>query len=68
MATPPAGDAFTEPHLQTSALLVTDTQADFLDDGPAAVAGTSAVLPALILLVTAYRAAGRSCTSSGRGR
>jgi nicotinamidase-related amidase len=59
VAPPPASDAFTEPHLETSALLVIDMQADFLDDGPAAFAGTSAVLPELIGLVTAYRAAGR---------
>lgn len=59
MGTPPTDDAFTEPHLATSALLVVDTQADFLDDGAAAVAGTSAVLPELARLVAAYRAAGR---------
>ncbi|MGR6964104.1 cysteine hydrolase family protein [Geodermatophilus sp. URMC 61] len=59
MSTPPTNDAFTEPHLQTSALLVIDTQADFLDGGTAAVAGTSAVLPELARLVAAYRAAGR---------
>jgi nicotinamidase-related amidase len=59
MGTPPGNDAFTEPHLETSALLVVDTQADFLDDGTAAVAGTSAVLPELARLVTAYRAAER---------
>lgn len=59
MGTPPGNDAFTQPHLETSVLLVVDTQADFLDGGTAAVAGTSAVLPELTRLVSAYRAAGR---------
>jgi nicotinamidase-related amidase len=52
-----------DPHLtprwDSSALLVIDTQVDFLDGGTSPIPGTSAVLPALTDLVRAFRAAGR---------
>jgi nicotinamidase-related amidase len=52
-------DDWTRPHLDRSALLLIDVQADFLDDGRSPVAGTSAVLPALTRLAGAFRTAGR---------
>jgi nicotinamidase-related amidase len=54
-----AADNLTEPHLDSSALLVIDTQIDFLDDGTATIAGTSDLLPQIQQLIQAYRAAGR---------
>lgn len=59
MADPSPGSAFTEPHFASSALLVIDTQADFLDGGASPIAGTSDRLPAMARLVEAYRSAGR---------
>ena len=54
-----AQDDFTAPHFDSSALLVIDVQADFLDGGAWTVAGTSGRLPRMTELVAAYRAAGR---------
>ena len=50
---------YTTPRWASSALLVIDVQQDFLDEGPAAIPGTTAVLPRLAELVAAYRTAGR---------
>jgi hypothetical protein len=47
------------PELARSALVVIDTQKDFLDDGSSGVAGTIGVLPNIGRLVTAYRDGGR---------
>ncbi|TQF68870.1 cysteine hydrolase [Rhodococcus spelaei] len=52
-------DPFISPHLNSSALLVIDTQRDFADGGSSPIAGTTAVLPAITELLTAYRAARR---------
>jgi len=51
-------DDWTRPHLDRSALLLIDVQADFLDGGLSPIAGTSAVLPALARLAVAFRTAG----------
>lgn len=51
-------DPHTTAHLGTSALLVIDTQRDFLDGGASTVPGTTQVLPAVAQLVLAYRKAG----------
>lgn len=50
---------YTEPHWNTSALVVIDLQRDFLDDGVAAIPGTSAIVPNVAALVAAFRAAAR---------
>lgn len=50
---------YTEPLWDSSALLLIDVQQDFLDEAPHTIAGTSAVLPQLAELVTAYRTAER---------
>lgn len=55
----PGVDDWTRPHLASSALVVIDVQADFLDGGAAPIAGTSALLPTLTALTAAYRRAGR---------
>ncbi|HMA46249.1 MAG TPA: isochorismatase family cysteine hydrolase, partial [Frankiaceae bacterium] len=52
-------DPYTAPELGRSALLVIDTQVDFVDGGACPVAGTARVLPAITRLLDAYRAAGR---------
>lgn len=54
-----AEDPHTRPELDRSALLVIDTQVDFLDGGASPIPGTSAVLPAIAGLLAAYRAARR---------
>jgi nicotinamidase-related amidase len=59
MGIPAPGGAFTTPHFESSALLVIDTQVDFLDGGVSPIAGTSDRLPEMISLVEAYRAVGR---------
>ncbi len=51
-------DPSTAPHLDTSALLVIDTQRDFLDGGASTIPGTTLVLPAVARLLSAYRKAG----------
>lgn len=49
----------TAPHWDRSALVVVDLQRDFLDDGPAAVPGTTGVIPNVAALVDSFRRAGR---------
>jgi len=49
-------DEFTAPEFGSSALLTIDVQFDFLDDGPAAIPGTTAILPTLGELVAHFRA------------
>lgn len=50
---------YTAPNWQRSALLLIDVQSDFLDEGAAPIAGTSAILPNLAGLAEAFREAGR---------
>jgi nicotinamidase-related amidase len=52
-------DAFTEPHFARSALVSIDVQRDVLDGQPLEIAGTSAALPAMQLVVRAFRKARR---------
>ncbi|MFT4111107.1 cysteine hydrolase family protein [Propionicimonas sp.] len=52
-------DSWTQPHLDRSALLTIDLQADFLDGGALPVRGTTPLLPRLAALTAAYRRAGR---------
>jgi len=47
----------TAPQFESSALLVIDVQADFLDGGAYTIAGTSDRLPRMVELVMAYRSA-----------
>lgn len=54
-----APEDLTAPRFSSSALLLIDTQVDFLDGGVSAIAGTSERLPHMAELVQAYRAAGR---------
>ncbi len=49
-------DEFTAPEFGSSALLTIDVQLDFLDDGPATIPGTTAILPTLAELVALFRA------------
>ena len=49
----------TAPHFDSSALLVIDVQADFLDEGAWTIVGTSDRLPRMVELTAAYRSAGR---------
>jgi nicotinamidase-related amidase len=51
-------DPHIAPELDRSALLVIDTQVDFLDGGASPIPGTTEVLPAIAELLTVYRAAG----------
>lgn len=50
-------DPHIAPELARSALLVIDTQVDFLDGGASPIAGTTEVLPPIGRLLAAYRAA-----------
>ncbi|MEV0945160.1 isochorismatase family cysteine hydrolase [Rhodococcus sp. NPDC049939] len=50
---------YTSPRWGRSALVVIDLQRDFLDDGQAAIPGTTAVVPNVVSLVNAFRRAGR---------
>ncbi|MDK3256015.1 cysteine hydrolase family protein [Blastococcus capsensis] len=59
MGTPTPDDVFIAPHLESSALLVIDTQVDFLDGGASPIAGTTDRLPQMTRLVAAYRSARR---------
>jgi nicotinamidase-related amidase len=50
--------SYTDPHFDTSALIVIDVQSDFtLDGAPAQIDGTLAILPVVASLVDAYREA-----------
>jgi nicotinamidase-related amidase len=51
-------DQYTAPDFASAALITIDTQRDVLDGGPLEVAGTSAVLPQMRVLVDAFRAGG----------
>src|SRR5512142_1164651 len=53
------GDPYTRPEPGSSALLVIDTQVDFVAGGAYPVAGTTEVLPAIGRLLAGHRAAGR---------
>ncbi|MCA1220960.1 cysteine hydrolase family protein [Streptomyces sp. 8L] len=55
--TAPHQSAYTDPHFASSALLVIDTQHDFLSEAPYGVPGTTEILPALRRTVAAFRAA-----------
>ena len=50
---------FTRPDYTQSALITIDVQRDFLDDGLSAIPGTSAALPAMQAVLSAYREAGK---------
>jgi len=52
-------DAFTEPHFPRSALVSIDVQRDVLDGQPLEIAGTSAALLAMALVLRAFRKARR---------
>jgi nicotinamidase-related amidase len=52
-------DRYTAPNLDTAALITIDTQRDVLDGGPLEVAGTSAVLSRIGVLLGAFRDADR---------
>ena len=58
MSTHKVIDEFIEPHFDRSALLIIDTQLDFLDGGASPIGGTTDRLPQMVKLVEAYRAAG----------
>lgn len=50
---------YTDPDFPTAALITIDTQRDVLDGGPLEIAGTSAALDPIRVLVDAFRDAGR---------
>jgi nicotinamidase-related amidase len=52
-------DPHIEPQLERAALLVIDTQVDFVDGGASPIPGTSGVVPAIALLLQAFRDARR---------
>jgi nicotinamidase-related amidase len=52
-------DPYTDPDFPTAALITIDTQRDVLDGGPLEIAGTSAALGPMRVLVEAFRDAGR---------
>ncbi len=52
-------DEHVAPEMATSALLIIDTQLDFVDGGASPIEGTTAILPALASLRTAFLRAGR---------
>jgi nicotinamidase-related amidase len=52
-------DSYTEPQLASSALITIDVQRDVLDGAPLEIPGTSAALPAIALLLDAFRRARR---------
>ncbi len=52
-------DEHVEPELATCALLIIDTQVDFVDGGASPIEGTTAILPALASLRTAFLRASR---------
>ncbi|EXJ82200.1 hypothetical protein A1O3_06013 [Capronia epimyces CBS 606.96] len=56
---PASVDEHIKPMLDSSALIIIDTQNDFVDGGASPIAGTSAIVPALRSLQAAFRAAGR---------
>jgi nicotinamidase-related amidase len=52
-------DRYTKPHYDTSALIVIDTQVDFLDGGTLEIPGTTAALPNMARLLKLFRRLGR---------
>jgi nicotinamidase-related amidase len=52
-------DRYTAPEFAAAALITIDMQRDVLDGAPLEIAGTSAALPQMRVLVDAFRAAGR---------
>lgn len=52
-------DRYITPELDRSALVVIDSQVDFVDGGSSTIAGTTQVLPAIAGLLQGYREAGR---------
>jgi nicotinamidase-related amidase len=50
-------DQYTRPDFKKIALITIDVQRDFLDDGVCAVPGTTAVLPRIAALLSAFREA-----------
>jgi nicotinamidase-related amidase len=52
-------NSFTEPHFEQCALVSIDVQRDVLDGQPLEIAGTSAALPAMQLVMGAFRRARR---------
>jgi len=52
-------DPYTSPDFATAALITIDTQCDVLDGGPLEIAGTSAALDGMRVLVKAFRTARR---------
>lgn len=52
-------DRHIAPELDRSALVVIDSQVDFVDDGASVIPGTTQVLPAIAGLLQGYREAGR---------
>jgi Isochorismatase family len=52
-------DSYVAPEMARSALVVIDTQVDFVDGGSMPVEGTTAVLPNIVRLLGAFRTAGR---------
>jgi nicotinamidase-related amidase len=53
------GDPYTDPRFESAALITIDTQRDTLDGGPLEIAGTTAALPAIGVLLGAFRRARR---------
>jgi nicotinamidase-related amidase len=54
-----SGDPYTDPRFESAALITIDTQRDTLDGGSLEIAGTSAALPAIGVLLEAFRRRGR---------
>src|SRR5947209_13351306 len=52
-------DAYVAPDFQSSTLITIDTQRDVLDGQPMEVPGTTAALPSMQRLLTAFRSAAR---------
>jgi nicotinamidase-related amidase len=52
-------DAYTEPDFDRCALITVDVQCDVLDGAPMEVPGTTAILPAIGTLLSAFRSTGR---------
>ena len=53
-------DPYTDPDFSAAALVTIDTQRDVLDGGPLEIAGTSAALGPMRVLLEAFRDVGRA--------
>jgi nicotinamidase-related amidase len=51
-------DSYITPEMARSALVIIDTQVDFVDGGSSPIEGTTAVLPNIVRLLEAFRTAG----------